>query len=160
MCCLSLLKADPGKEEALPCLWQACLCQVSTRNPCLISGWPLPLCQGERKNGKSAKESKHHALKKVRRRRQYWSSHGINIAVRMQAHTNPGQSAWDRSGGLPFASSTGCCECLTHQLVLPLLSHPAALVVCSFLFACYMPNKPTHSKAFKSPGLLYSRLLH
>lgn len=66
-CCLSLWKADSGSAEALPYLWQTCLCQVSSRHPWPMSGWPPKPVTGQRKNGKSAQETKHHALENWKR---------------------------------------------------------------------------------------------
>lgn len=166
MQCLSLLRADPGNEEASHLsLTSMFMSRIHQKPLSYVKLAPNPI-PGRKQNGKSAQESKRHALERegdvLPSRNHYWLSHGTSIAVGVEAHSHPGQTAlpgpqlWTHQEAVPFASSTGhagYCECLTHHLVL-LLPHPAALVVCSFLSACCVPNKPSHSKASKSLALL------
>lgn len=131
-----------------------------------MSGWPLTLCQGERKMANQPKIQNTMLLKTLGDVLPCRNTIGYPVVSALPwewKHTpHPGQTAlpgpqlWTGQEAVPFASSTGragCCEWLTHHLALLLLPHPAVLVVLSF-FACYMPNKPTHPKAFKRPVLL------
>lgn len=49
MCCLSLLKLDSGSEGVFLPQTPACLLQMSPKTPCPGRGWPLWVCNRDRR---------------------------------------------------------------------------------------------------------------
>lgn len=93
------------------------------RIPCLMSGWPLTLCQGERKMANQPKIQNTMLLKTLGDVLPCRNTIGYPVVSALPwewKHTpHPGQTAlpgpqlWTGQEAVPFASSTGragCCE--------------------------------------------------